>query len=77
MTPYHQPLPSLEISCAGAGWWCSDMVGSCPLGVLALGFLEWCRPRSAPTCVLPAATLPELQSTLRWLLFVLGLEIPR
>ena len=40
------------------------------------GFPEWCRPRSAPTCALPGATLPDLQSNLRWLLLVLGLEIP-
>ena len=30
-----------------------------------------------PTCVLLRATLPELLSNLRWLLLVLGLEIPR
>ena len=35
------------------------MVCSCPLSVLALGFPGWCRPRSAPTCVLPRAALPE------------------
>ena len=45
--------------------------------MLALGFPKWCRPRSAPTCVLPGATLPELYSNLRWLLLVLVLEIPR
>ena len=28
--------PPWKISCAGAGWWCSDMVCSCPLGVQAL-----------------------------------------
>ena len=27
------------------------MVHSCPLGVQALGFPEWYRPKSAPTCV--------------------------
>ena len=31
----------------------------------------------APSCVLPRATLPELQSNLSWLLLVLVLEIPR
>ena len=39
-------------------------------------FLVWCKPRSAPTCVLPVATLHELYSSLKWLLLVLGLEIP-
>ena len=53
------------------------MVCSCPLGALALGFTGWCRPRSVLNCVLPRATLPVLQSNLRWPLFVLGLEIPR
>ena len=69
------PYPPWRINCAGAGWWCSDLVCSCPLVVLALGFPGWCRPRSAPTCVSPGATLPELWSNLRWLLLVLGLEI--
>ena len=35
------------------------------------------RLRSALTCVLPRAILPEIESNLRWLLLVLGLEIPR
>ena len=41
------------------------MVYSCPLGALALGFSGWCKPSSAPTCVLPRATLHELQSNLQ------------
>ena len=53
------------------------MVCSCVLDALVLGFPRWYRPRSAPTCVLPWATLPKLQSNLRGLLLVLGLEIPR
>ena len=53
------------------------MVCSCPLGALALGFPGRYRPRSASTCFLPRATLPEVQSNLRWLLVVLGFEIPR
>ena len=53
------------------------MVCSFPLGALALGFPRWCRLRSAPTCVLPRATLPELYSNLSWLVLVLGLEISR
>ena len=61
----------------GAEWWCSDMICSCPLGALAMGFPRWYMPRSGPTCVLPRATLPEVQSNLRWLLVVLGFEIPR
>ena len=53
------------------------MVRSCPLGALTLGLPGWCKPSLAPSCVLPQATLPELYSNLRWLLLVLGLEIPR
>ena len=53
------------------------MVCSCPLGVLALRFPKWCRPSSAPTCVFPRVTLPELLSNLTWLLLVLDLDIPR
>ena len=41
------------------------MVCSCPLGAQALKFPRLCRPRSAPTCVLPGATLHELQSNLK------------
>ena len=74
VTTSYQPPPSMEDQlCRGR------MVGavcSYPLDVQVLGFPRWCRPRSAPTCVLPWATLPELYSNLRWLL-VLGLEIPR
>ena len=53
------------------------MVCNSPLSVLALGFPRWCRPRSVPIRVFPGAALPELLSNLRWLLLVLGLEIPR
>ena len=60
MSTYHQPLPFMEDQLCRAAWWCSNVVYSCPLGVLALGFPEWCRPRSAPTCILSSATLPEL-----------------
>ena len=35
------------------------------------------RTMPLPTFVSPEATLPELQSNLRWLVLVLGLEIPR
>ena len=41
------------------------MVCNCTLGVQALGFPGWCRLRSAPTCVLPGATLHKLQSNLQ------------
>ena len=41
------------------------MVCSCPLGAKALGFPGWYRPSSTPTCVLPGATLYELQSNLQ------------
>ena len=51
------------------------MVCSCPLGALDFGFPRWCWPRSASTCVLLRATLPELQSNLCWLLPLVGLEI--
>ena len=53
------------------------MVCGCPVGVWALGFPRWYGSRSAPTCVLSRATVPELQSNLRLLLLVLGLEILR
>ena len=53
------------------------MVCCCPVGALALGVPGFCRPRSAPTCVLPEATLPKLESNLKWLLLVLDLEILR
>ena len=45
--------------------------------MLALGYPGWCRPRSAAMYVLPGATLHELYRNLRWLLLVLGLEIPK
>ena len=41
------------------------MVCSCPLGVQALGFPGWYKPSSAPTRVLPRATLHDLQSNLQ------------
>ena len=43
-----QPRPSMEDLLCRAGWWCSDMVCSCPLGALALGFPGQYRPRSTP-----------------------------
>ena len=66
--------PLWRVSCAGAGWWCSNVVCSCPLGTQPLGFPWWCRQRSAPTCVLSRAIVPKIQSNLRWLLLVLGFE---
>ena len=45
----------------GTGWWCSDMVCSCPLDALTLGFPGWYRPRSAATSVFPSATLTDLK----------------
>ena len=72
---YFHPL--WRISCAGARWWCSDVVCGCPLDLLALGFTGWCRLKSAPTCVLPGVLYLSYKSNLRWLLLQLGLEIPR
>ena len=53
VTTYHKLPPSVEDQLWGAVWWNPYMVYSCPLGVLALGFPGWCKPRSAPTCVFP------------------------
>ena len=47
------------------------------MGTLALAFPLWCKPRSPPTYVFSEATLPELLGNLRWLLLMLGLDIPR
>ena len=47
-TDHHPPW---KFSCAGTGWWYSDMVCSCLLSVQALGFPAWCRPRSTATSV--------------------------
>ena len=51
------------------------MVCSCPLSAQVLAFPRWCRPRSAPTCVLPRA-LHELQSNLQMAATCAGLEVP-
>ena len=47
------------------------------IGGIGSGVSGWCRSRSAPTCFMFMAILPELYSNLRLLLLVLGLEIPR
>ena len=53
VTTDHPPVPFMEDQLCRTEWWCSDVIYSCPLGVLALGFARWCRLRSAPNCVLP------------------------
>ena len=52
------------------------MVDSYPLGALTLSFLGGADQGQPPACF-SLGTLTELQSNLRWLLFVLGLEMPR
>ena len=47
------------------GWWCFNMVWSCPLGTLALEPLGRCGPRTATADVLPGPTWHELQSNLQ------------
>ena len=75
ITTDHQPAPSMEDHlCKGR---VVVLQHGLSLSHGVKGFPSWCRPMSDPTCVLPGATLPELQSNLRWLLFLLGLEIPR
>ena len=66
-----------RISCSGAGWRCSEVVYSCPLGVQAIGFPSWYRPRTATTCILSRDTLHELQNNLQMAVTCAGLEIPR
>ena len=62
----------------GAAWWCSDMAYSCLLGVQTLGFSRRCQPRSVPTDVFfPRPPCLSYKAICRWLLLVLGLEIPR
>ena len=59
------------------GWWCFNVVWSCPLGALAPQPSGRCRPRSTTTCVLLKATWHELQSSLLMAAIVLGLEVLR
>ena len=47
------------------------------IGGIGSGVSGWCRSRSAPTCFMFMAILPEVYSNLRLLLLVLGLEMPR
>ena len=49
VTTDHQPLPFMVDQLCRGRWLCSSVVCTCPLGVLALGFPGWCRPRSSPT----------------------------
>ena len=53
------------------------MVCSYPLDVQALRFPWWYRPRLATACVLLGPLGIRYKVIFKWLLFVLGLEVPR
>ena len=57
------------------------MVLQCDLkvftGCAVSGAPRRCRPRSATTCVLPGSLTKSYKVIFRWLLIVLGLEVPR
>ena len=53
------------------------MFWSCPPGVLALGPPERCRPRELPHVPCPGPPGMSYRTICRWLLLVLGLEMPK
>ena len=69
----HQPLTPVENQLHMS----RVVVCSCLLGAQALGVLRCYKPGSATTSALPEVNQHKLKAICKWLLLVLGLEVPR